>query len=236
MGLDEDGLIGADVFSSYVVDIDIPGDTLRLTPLPRRPDETQVKASLASESAGDSDDQEEGPKEAKPEQKLAAEKNSASVPAHRIPKDRYIAPEMAQWARIYRIGHDLLIPTKVNDSHSMLFVLDTGAFTNTMSTRAAREVTKVRTDDMMKVKGLSGEVNKVYSADKATLQFGNIRQPNEDMVTFDLSGMSKNLGVEVSGFLGFSTFRQLDMKIDYRDGLVEFVYDPKNLPAALRPR
>ena len=30
MGLDEDGLIGADVFSSYVVDIDIPGDMLRL--------------------------------------------------------------------------------------------------------------------------------------------------------------------------------------------------------------
>ena len=56
------------------------------------------------------------------------------------------------------------------------------------------------------------------------------------MVTIDLSGVSKNLGIEVSGFLGFSTFRQLEMKIDYRDGLVQFVYDPSKLPAALRPR
>ena len=45
-------------------------------------------------------------------------------------------------------------------------------------------------------------------------------------MTIDLSGISKNLGIEVSGFLGFSTFRQLEMKIDYRDGLIQSVYDP----------
>src|SRR5271165_4688342 len=50
MGLDEDGLIGADVFSSYVVDIDIPGSMLRLTPLPKRPDESAAQTSLASEA------------------------------------------------------------------------------------------------------------------------------------------------------------------------------------------
>jgi hypothetical protein len=55
------------------------------------------------------------------------------------------------------------------------------------------------------------------------------------MVAIDLSGLSKNIGVEVSGFIGFSTFRQLEMKIDYRDGLVEFLYDPNRLPPALRP-
>jgi len=93
----------------------------------------------------------------------------------------------------------------------------------------------VRSDDATKVKGLSGAVNNVYSADNATLQFGNIRQPNQDMVAFDLSPISKNLGVEVSGFLGFATFRQLEMKIDYRDGLVGFVYDPSKLPPSLRP-
>lgn len=88
---------------------------------------------------------------------------------------------------------------------------------------------------LIPVNGISGEVSKTYSADKATLQFGNIREPNQDIVAFDLSGISKDLGVEVSGFLGFSTFRQLEMKIDYRDGLVEFIYDPSKLPPALRP-
>ena len=241
MGLDEDGLIGADVFSAYLVDIDIPGDMLRLSPLPRRPEDPNAKASLATGADSDADPEEQQASappskldEKSSADKTSAEKTSAVVTPARLPKDRYIAPEMAKWARIYRIGHDLLIPTHVNDSKTMLFVLDTGAFANMMSTRAARTVTKVSTDDTIKIKGLSGEVNKAYSADKATLQFANIRQPNQDMVSIDLAGLSKDLGIEVSGFLGFSTFRQLEMKIDYRDGLVEFVYDPSKLPPALR--
>ncbi|HVP49895.1 MAG TPA: aspartyl protease family protein [Candidatus Bathyarchaeia archaeon] len=234
MGLDEDGLIGADVFSSYVVDVDFPAEKLRLTPLPKRPEDKEEKASLSSEAASDADDETEG-SESKPtaeEGKGGADKQLAP----QIPKDRYVAPEMVKWARVFRIGHDLLIPTKVNDSKSMLFILDTGAFSNTMSAAAAREVTKVRGDDTIRVKGLSGEVNKVYSADDVMLQFGNMRQPNKDLVTFDFSNISRNLGVEVSGFLGFATFRVVEMKIDYRDGLVEFIYDPSKLPPALRPR
>lgn len=31
---------------------------------------------------------------------------------------------------------------------------------------------------------------------------------------------------EVSGILGFETLYMLQIKIDYRDGLVDFVYDP----------
>ena len=237
MGLDEDGLIGADVFGAYVVDIDIPGDTLRLSPLPKRPEDTAGRVSLASEedSDPDPDEQPEDVKDPRAAEK-APDKNATVPSPQRLPKDRYIAPEMAKWAGVYRIGHDLLIPTHVNDSKTMLFVLDTGAFSNMMSTRAARTVAKVSSDDTIRIKGLSGEVNKAYSADRATLQFGNIRQPNQDMVSIDLSALCKSLGVEVSGFLGFSTFRQLEMKIDYRDGLVEFIYDPSKLPAALRPR
>ena len=234
MGLDQDGLIGADVFSSYVVDIDFPVEKLRLSPLPKRPEDNEVKATLASESNSDADDDTEGhvAKSTAEEGKAAAD----PTPALHIPKDRYVAPEMANWSRVFRIGHNLLVPTRVNESKTMLFILDTGAFSNTMSPTAARDVTKVRGDDTYKVKGLSGEVNKTYRADKAMLQFGNVRQPNEDIATFDISGVSRNLGVEISGFLGFATFRLLEMKIDYRDGLVTFNYDPSKLPPAIRPR
>lgn len=154
----------------------------------------------------------------------------------RLPKDRYVAPQMASWSTVFRIGHTLLIPTRANDSKTMLFILDTGSFSNTMSPGAAREVTKVRGDESYSVKGLSGDVKKTYRADKAMLQFGNIRQPNTDIATFDISGISRSLGVEASGFVGFATFRMVEMKIDYRDGLVTFNYDPNKLPLALRPR
>jgi clan AA aspartic protease (TIGR02281 family) len=236
MGLDEDGLIGADVFSSYIVDIDIPGDAFRLSPLPKRPeDTTQAPATLASEASSDSSDQpEEAGQAEKPEDKTTAEKSAATPPAAHLPKDRYVAPDMANWARIYRIGHDLLMPTHVNDSKAMLFILDTGASLNMISTRAAASVSKVRSEDNLRIKGLSGEVNKVYTTDMATLQFANIRQPNQYMATIDLAGISKNLGIEVSGFIGFPIFRLVEMKIDYRDGLVRFVYDPDKLPAAWR--
>ena len=39
--------------------------------------------------------------------------------------------------------------------------------------------------------------------------------------------MSDRLGTEASGVLGFTTLHLLDIKIDYRDGLVDFSYDPK---------
>jgi len=47
------------------------------------------------------------------------------------------------------------------------------------------------------------------------LRFANIQQPNQDMVAIDFSGISQDLGIEVSGFLGCSTFRILETKIDY---------------------
>ena len=158
MRLDEDGLIRAEVFSSYIIAIDIPGDMLRLSPLPPRLDEVKAEASLASESESDSDDELEDQIATQPAEKASGDTGASSSPAFKIPKDRYVAPEMAQWARIYRIGHDLLIPTHVNDAPLMLFILDTGSFANMISTRAARRVTKVSSDETIKIKGLSGEV------------------------------------------------------------------------------
>ena len=51
-------------------------------------------------------------------------------------------------------------------------------------------------------------------------------QRRTDLIAFDLSHISNNIGTEVSGILGFSLLNMLDMKIDYRDGLVSFTYDP----------
>jgi hypothetical protein len=106
-------------------------------------------------------------------------------------------------------------------------MLDTGAFSNSISPAAAREVTKVHGDPDMTVSGISGTMDKVYSANKAVLQFGHLRQENQDMIGFDTTSISDDTGMEVSGFLGFVMLRLLDIKIDYRDALVDFSYDAK---------
>ena len=139
-------------------------------------------------------------------------------------RDGYIAPEMKSFTRFYRFGHMILVPTAVGKVPGKLFLLDTGALVNHITPSAAREVTKIHGDDTT-VTGLSGNVKDVYSADKAVLQFGHLRQENEDLLTFNLDNISNDVGTEVSGTLGFVMLHILDLKIDYRDNLVDFEYE-----------
>ena len=245
---DEDGLIGADVFGSYLVDIDLPGMRLKLAPLPKRPEDTVAPKSLNSEgeeqanaeqkeqSGTDQATKDEATKDPGAKDPAAHNQNSTPVVAsnsRRLPKDRYIAPEMANWTKVFRFGHMMLVPTQVNDSKNLLFGLDTGAFDNVLSLRAGRQLGKVSTESRVRIHGLNGEVKEVYSA-KATLRFGHLRQPNLDVITLDLSNVSRHTGVDMSGFLGFGMLQLLEIKLDYRDGIVDFEYDPKRVPALIR--
>ena len=140
--------------------------------------------------------------------------------------DRFIGPEMKDYGGVLRFGHMLLVPTKVNEVPGKLFLIDSGAFNNSITTDAAREVSKVHGTSEMIVKGLSGEVNKVYETGTIVLEFGGLRQKNIDMVAFDLSNISRSVGAEVSGILGFPILNALSLKINYRDALVRFEYVP----------
>jgi tetratricopeptide (TPR) repeat protein len=192
----EDGFIGADVFSHFLVDINLPDAKFQLSELPKLPDEPVEETSLDS--------------------------NPTST-YH--PRDRYIAPEMKDYTKILRFGHTLLVPTSVNDHPYKLFLLDTGAFDDTITPEAARETTKVHADDRMHVKGFSGQIKDIYVADDVSLTFGHLRQ-RRNLISFDMTNTSNAIGTEVSGTLGFGMLYLLDIKIDYRDGLVNFSFDP----------
>ena len=195
--LGDDGLIGADVFENFLVDIDFPDAKFKLSQLPPYPDEAPQQEALESQQARESRQH-----------------------------DRYFAPEMKGYTPVFRFGHMLLIPTAVNNSPDMLFAMDTGAFDNSITPAAAKQVTKINRDDNFRVKGLSGDVKDVYVADKANLRFAHLKQDRQGLVTFSLDNISKSLGTEVSGTLGFRMLILLDIKIDYRDGLVNFTYTP----------
>ncbi len=226
---DEDGLIGADVLGAYLIDIDLPGMRLKLSPLPKRPEDTVAPKSLNSEGEEQANAEQKEDNVNEPTPKDQNSPPSTAKPARRLPKDRYIAPEMADWTKVFRFGHSILVPTSVNNSKSMLFGLDTGAFSNLLSVRAGRQVSKVSSEERVRVHGVSGAVDKVYSSDEATLRFGHFQQANLGIITLDLSTISQHTGTEVSGFLGFAMLRQLEVELDYRDGLVDFKYDPKRV-------
>jgi predicted aspartyl protease len=193
----EDGLIGTDVFAQYLLDIDFPNGKFKLSELPPRPGDS------ATQPASDS--------------------GAAAAPQF---YDQYIAPEMKSYTPILHFGHDLLIPTRVNDSDPRLFLIDSGAFDDVISSTFASEVTKISDDSHTMVKGISGAVNKVYRADTVNLQFSHFLHERQQLVSFDISRMSNDAGTEIAGILGFAMLRLMEVKIDYRDGLVDFQFDP----------
>ena len=143
---DEEGLIGADVFGGYLIDIDLPGMRLKLSPLPKRPEDTVAPKSLNSEGRS---------KRMRSRKKTARTSRLRRIrnpPRHRFRNptspaqrslhcagDGQLDESLPLWSRI-------LVPTSVNDSKPMLFGLDTGAFSNILSLRAGRQVGKVSSD------------------------------------------------------------------------------------------
>jgi predicted aspartyl protease len=230
--METDGLIGMDTLSHFLVTIDYPMRKLTLGPLPQRPDEAAPAApSLETANSGDNTSAAEtaapASAETPPNGTSETAKATAAAPSSHGLRDRYIAPEMKDWSHVYREGHLLLIPTSLNDKVTKLFVLDTGASTTIIFPAAAREVTKVEAaDNSIQVRGVSGMVEKVYTADHIEFKFAHIIQENRNIVAFDSPNVSRN-GMEISGFIGVTTLGQLTLTIDYRDGLVKFAYDPK---------
>jgi predicted aspartyl protease len=240
--LDSDGLIGMDVFSRFLVTLDYPMRKLLLGPLPPRPGESAAEAlSLKTNNAEPDDDEESasdsqqavqnGPAAGESVSSAAASgaapgSSASAQKAAKGPFDRYVAPEMKDYITVYRVGHALILPAGLNGKETRLFIMDTGAFATTISPDAAREVTRLHADSFDHVKGISGSVEKVYSADEVTFHFAHLSQKVPDVVAFDTSRISKHINMEISGFLGATTLNQLTIHIDYRDGLVKFEYDP----------
>jgi predicted aspartyl protease len=196
----DDGLIGMNVFSQFAVTLDFPWRKLTLGPLPPYPGTAAAAVELNTEGQGQHATAESGP------------------------HDRYIAPEMKDWMRVYRTGHALIVPGLVNKNKEELFMIDTGAQKSVVTPTAAQAVSKIHVDDAMTFRGVDGKVKKLYYANDISVQFGNLLQKNARMTVFDMSGMSKSFGTEISGLLGEDTLGVLVIHIDYRDGLMKFEY------------
>jgi tetratricopeptide (TPR) repeat protein len=226
----EDGLIGVDMFEHFLVDLDFPHEKLKLSELPKRPGEAEQNAALNSEDDDEDDSAASDPGtsngNATDVSKNEGAKTAAPTQPSPGPQDRYIAPEMQPYTRVFRFGHFLLVPTSIGKVPAKLFVLDTGAFNNAIAPGAAREVSHVD-ESLGSISGVSGEVKNIYSAHKAILEFGHLKQTNQELTAFDTTRISDDVGTEISGFLGFVMLRFIDIKIDYRDALVDFEFDPK---------
>jgi len=166
-----DGTIGTDVFSKYLITLDLPVRKLRLEPALARTDEG-------------------------------------------------LSAQAEAFTQTFILVHFLLLPTEVGKKASGLFVIDSGANANTISPELARLIPEMRAFNSP-MSGASGVVNSAFIADDATLRFASVNR-SDRISTVDLHSVSKDLGIEVSGQIGFSAMENMKLTIDYRDGLVRF--------------
>jgi predicted aspartyl protease len=129
----------------------------------------------------------------------------------------------AGFAPVFRSGHALLIPTRVNGSEEGLFLLDTGASISNIDSTFAKNLTRIRDEQRLRVVGIEGSVKKVSTADRAVLEFARFRQQNVDLPAFDLNSR-KYVDVRMAGVIGMPVLGLFRLTIDYRNGLVKFDY------------
>jgi tetratricopeptide (TPR) repeat protein len=118
-------------------------------------------------------------------------------------------------------GHLLLLETRTSDKTSGLFVLDTGSNINTVSPELSKRIEQMRPFNFSG-QGMSGFANISSVAENVSLEFAQIRCRGQRLFTVDLHSISKDLGTELSGQIGFSALQEGSVVINYRDGLVGF--------------
>jgi predicted aspartyl protease len=148
-------------------------------------------------------------------------------PARKLRLDPLPAPsaegardESEVFSQAFAFGHLLLLWTQADAKVAGLFVIDSGSNLSSISPEPARQLGQMRPLNS-RVTGMSGGVNSAFIAD-VSLQFGKMRRQNQRIITVDLHSVSKNLGTEISGQIGFNTLENMRLVINYRDGLVGF--------------
>jgi hypothetical protein len=101
-----------------------------------------------------------------------------------------------------------------------LFGLSLGSSISVVSQEAAREVSMVTIDKFTHVRGYNGEVKNGRRTGQLKLQFAGMEFEADALPVVDMSVYDEN-SFAVAGLLGFPVLQYFDIKIDYRDGLID---------------
>jgi predicted aspartyl protease len=119
----------------------------------------------------------------------------------------------------YQFAHFILVPAKLGQHASGLFVLDSGANADTISEKLSSKVGGMVSRPRF-IEGSSGVVNSALGTDSAIMELGNISLSDQTVAAIDLSSLSKRLGAEVAGQIGFIALKHLRLKLDYETDTV----------------
>lgn len=147
-----------------------------------------------------------------------------------LPMDRYVAPEMQDYAPVYHRYQYLVVPVMLNKREQRLFVLDSGMRMSTMTPEVAHAISPTKLNFTNPMQTVSGGTVQLYR-DAFDFQFANLLLPNQGRILdFDVSAIDQSAGFEVAGLIGFDMLHALTIHLDYRDGLVKFDQAGSTIP------
>jgi predicted aspartyl protease len=110
-------------------------------------------------------------------------------------------------------GNLVLVPTHVNESSPLTFILDTGASSVVLDNRRAAELglDTVASDDAQ----TGGGAVKAGEAEDVTIRVGRAELAGITVATIDLRPLDGALGMRIDGILGYEIFAKYVIEIDY---------------------
>ncbi|MCX6623910.1 MAG: hypothetical protein NTY38_23175, partial [Acidobacteria bacterium] len=137
----------------------------------------------------------------------------ASRPENPQCYDRTAVPGFTQ---VIRSGPDLLVPVRVDDGETGLFLI--------ASLQSATKVDRPALSPLVKVTP-SDKISRrpeLMVVKRLPLQFAGHRQENLDAVATDLIPDGIPVDIRAAGILGWYSLSQFVLTLDYRNGLVRF--------------
>jgi len=187
--LAEDGIIGTEVFSRFLITLDFNKNRLLLDRLPDPP------------GVGETD--------------------SYSV----YDFDWEPGPERKDYHSFRFIHGKVLVPSLVNGEEEVHLIFDTGASYNIFSHSLADKVEYTRLENRT-LTGVSGRIDDIRKVDEVRIGLAGIEQVSHLTMAFDLDGISRILGTEIGGLIGYPFLLRCVISIDYRTGSIRIIPDP----------
>ena len=131
-------------------------------------------------------------------------------------------------------NHLLLVRAALNENRQGYVLLDTGAFFSAISRDTARALGSLPIEEAAIDAGAGGARGEWVSA-AVRFRIGEQEISPSELVSLDLSSLSRRHGVEIAGVLGYPALSRYALGIDYRTGLVTlepFVGKRANRPPA----
>jgi predicted aspartyl protease len=145
---------------------------------------------------------------------------TVNYPESRLELSRRQTPNpSAETLPAWYFSNLLLVPLQVNGQHRGNFIVDTGAVTNVLSHNMAAALGVTEKTPGAKVDvgiaGVSGVEGVVLLVPNVTLKTAKNSETSPQVVSIDLKGISKMIGTEVAGVVGYDFLSEYKLTLDY---------------------